>query len=184
MKVINGQSLSERQGGSTPTYSQKSDHIRLHISYFRGPLINVYLWDQAAQELYSKFNESLATPAVVLVTAFNTKRTGGKPEVLSKGEQVSAEGMLLMSRRRQGVVYIPCTDCHAKANRGTASLMCPKCRDVNTVVKYLSTTMAGRQLLCSLVILANGDMCANHEMPTPQCLLEVSSYNFTVKRRP
>ncbi|KAG2327712.1 hypothetical protein Bca52824_010440 [Brassica carinata] len=48
-----------------------------------------------------------------------------EPEVLSKGEQVSAEGMLL----------------------------------------------------------ANGDMCANHEMPTSQCLVEVSSYNFTVKRR-
>ncbi|KAF3500213.1 hypothetical protein F2Q69_00045112 [Brassica cretica] len=31
--------------------------------------------------------------------------------------------------------------------------------------------------------MANGDIGANHEMPTPQCLVEVSSSNLTVKRQ-
>lgn len=45
--------------------------------------------------------------------------------------------------------------------------------------------LTGRQTteLIDNYLEANGDMCANHEMPTPQCLVEVSSYNFTVKRR-
>ncbi|KAG2274594.1 hypothetical protein Bca52824_057149 [Brassica carinata] len=44
----------------------------------RGPLINVYLWDQATDEFYNKFNNPLATPtpAVVLVTSVNTKLIG------------------------------------------------------------------------------------------------------------
>ncbi|WZZ07703.1 hypothetical protein YC2023_093624 [Brassica napus] len=61
-------------------------------------MINVYLWAQASHESHNRFNESLATLAVVLVTA------------------------------------------------------------------------------------ANGDIGANHEMPTPQCLVEISSSNLTVKR--
>ncbi|KAG5387897.1 hypothetical protein IGI04_029438 [Brassica rapa subsp. trilocularis] len=88
-------------------------------------MINVYLWDQASHESHNRFNESLATLAVVLVTSVNTKCFGG------------------------------------------------------TVLRYLSMTMSLRQLLCSL---ANGDIGANHEMPTPQCLVEISSSNLTVKR--
>ncbi|CAN6855216.1 unnamed protein product, partial [Brassica oleracea] len=84
---------------------------------------------KASHESHNRFNESLATLAVALVTAVNTKRIGG------------------------------------------------------TMLRYLSTTMSLRQLLCSLVILANGDIGANHEMPTPQCLVEVSSSNLTVKRQ-
>ena len=97
MKVINWQSLSKQpvlNGGSTPTYSQNSEYIRLHtstsqhayvikcltiiIGNFRWPMNNVYLWDQASHESHNRFNESLATLAVVLVTAVNTKRIGGK----------------------------------------------------------------------------------------------------------
>ncbi|KAF3489910.1 hypothetical protein F2Q69_00054594 [Brassica cretica] len=54
-EVINGHSLNEHavldgvDGGSS-----------------RGPLINVYLLDQAAKEFYIKFNESLASPVVLL----------------------------------------------------------------------------------------------------------------------
>ncbi|KAG2278073.1 hypothetical protein Bca52824_060628 [Brassica carinata] len=34
------------------------------------------LWDQAVKEFYSKFNESLAAPAALLVTTVNTKHIG------------------------------------------------------------------------------------------------------------
>ncbi|KAH0913986.1 LOW QUALITY PROTEIN: hypothetical protein HID58_028432, partial [Brassica napus] len=90
---------------------------------------------KASHESHNRFNESLATLAVVLVTSVNTKCFGG------------------------------------------------------TVLRYLSMTMSLRQLLCSLALElidnyfeANGDIGANHEMPTPQCLVEISSSNLTVKR--
>ncbi|KAJ4905904.1 Uncharacterized protein Rs2_09562 [Raphanus sativus] len=177
MKVINGQSLSKHPG----------------------PLINGYLWDQAAHELYNKFNECLAGPAVVIVTASNTKRTGGEPEILSKGEQVSAEGMLLifalnMNQFRDANVtgvemYITKPLPYSFPYYvGYVSFLFVK----GTVVKYRSMTMAGRNFvllgdtgpeltgrqtteLIDNYFEANGDMCDNHEMPTPQCLVEVSS---------
>ncbi|CAN7131080.1 unnamed protein product [Brassica rapa subsp. narinosa] len=82
---------------------------------------------KASHESHNRFNESLATLAVVLVTAVNTKHIGG------------------------------------------------------TVLRYLSTTMQALELIDNY-FEANGDIGANHEMPTPQCLVEISSSNLTVKR--
>ncbi|KAH0905628.1 hypothetical protein HID58_037455 [Brassica napus] len=81
---------------------------------------------------FEGFNESLATLAVVLVTAVNTKRIGD-------GELIVFSGVKMY--RAEISVY-------------------------NNVVKAT---------LCSL---ANRDIGANHEMPTPQCLVEVSSSNL------
>ncbi|CAF2214504.1 unnamed protein product [Brassica napus] len=83
---------------------------------------------KASHESHNRFNESLATLAVVLVTAVNTKHIGG------------------------------------------------------TVLRYLSTTMSQALELIDNYFEANGDIGANHEMPTPQCLVEISSSNLTVKR--
>ncbi|CAF2076297.1 unnamed protein product [Brassica napus] len=79
---------------------------------------------KASHESHNRFNESLATLAVVLVTAVNTKRIGG------------------------------------------------------TVLRYLSTTMSQALELIDNYFEANRDIGANHEMPTPQCLVEVSSSNL------
>ncbi|KAH0857264.1 hypothetical protein HID58_085525, partial [Brassica napus] len=43
-----------------------------------GPVINVYLWDEAAVSFRLKFDASEATPTVLLVTTFNPKSLGGK----------------------------------------------------------------------------------------------------------
>ncbi|KAF8113595.1 hypothetical protein N665_0047s0004 [Sinapis alba] len=43
----------------------------------RGPVMKLYLWDQAALDFCSKFNSSESTPTVVLVTTVNPKRLGG-----------------------------------------------------------------------------------------------------------
>ncbi|CAN6968548.1 unnamed protein product [Brassica oleracea var. botrytis] len=68
----------------------------------RGLLINVYLLDQAAKEFYIKFNESLASPAVLLVAT------------------------------NKVWYYIACSDCHTKANRGPNSFyVSKKCGDFN-----------------------------------------------------
>ncbi|KAH0850656.1 hypothetical protein HID58_013678, partial [Brassica napus] len=55
--------------------------------------------------------------------------------------------------------YIPCSDCQTKVNRGSTSLICPKCINVKDtgVSKYRtdqsSTTMTIRPLLCYLAML-------------------------------
>ncbi|KAF3496822.1 hypothetical protein DY000_02055427 [Brassica cretica] len=43
-----------------------------------GPVINVYLWDEAAENFRLKFDACAATPTVLLVTTVNPKRLGGK----------------------------------------------------------------------------------------------------------
>ncbi|KAL0877347.1 hypothetical protein Bca101_027052 [Brassica carinata] len=43
-----------------------------------GPVMNVYLWDQAAESFRIKFDASAATPNVLLVTTVNPKRLGRK----------------------------------------------------------------------------------------------------------
>ncbi|CAN6908560.1 unnamed protein product [Brassica oleracea] len=90
-EVINGHSLNEHavldgvDGGSS-----------------RAPLINVYLLDQAAKEFNIKFNESLASPVVLLVAT------------------------------NKVWYYIACSDCHTKANRGPNSFMFPKNAETST----------------------------------------------------
>ncbi|CAF2110203.1 unnamed protein product [Brassica oleracea] len=43
-----------------------------------GPVINVYLWNEAAENFRLKFDACAATPTVLLVTTVNPKRLGGK----------------------------------------------------------------------------------------------------------
>ncbi|KAH0884094.1 hypothetical protein HID58_060190 [Brassica napus] len=44
---------------------------------FRGPVMKLYLWDQAAREFCKKFKTYENTPTVLLVTTVNTKTLGG-----------------------------------------------------------------------------------------------------------
>ncbi|CAN6998843.1 unnamed protein product [Brassica oleracea var. botrytis] len=50
----------------------------VHLQLKEGPVINVYLWDEAAESFRLKFDASTATPTVLLVTTVNPKRLGGK----------------------------------------------------------------------------------------------------------
>ncbi|CAF2165048.1 unnamed protein product [Brassica napus] len=76
MKLVNGQTLIER-----PTLDEvKIDttrHIMVHVQSHDGPVMKLYLWDQAAADFCKKFNSYDNTPTVLLVTAVNTKRLGG-----------------------------------------------------------------------------------------------------------
>ncbi|KAG2265354.1 hypothetical protein Bca4012_077281 [Brassica carinata] len=129
----------------------------------RGPLINVYLLDQAAKDFYIKFNESLASPAVLLVAT------------------------------NKVWYYIACSDCHTKANRGPTSFMFPKNAETSTSLELyhvhaeVSVYESGQKATFVLIGNAgpeligrhaselfdnygerNGDMGANHEMPALQ----------------
>ncbi|CAG7906588.1 unnamed protein product [Brassica rapa] len=43
-----------------------------------GPVMNIYLWDEAAENFCLKFDACAATPTVLLITTVNPKRLGGK----------------------------------------------------------------------------------------------------------
>ncbi|KAF3516396.1 hypothetical protein DY000_02061550 [Brassica cretica] len=49
----------------------------LHQRPVFGPVINVYLWDEAAENFRVKFDACADTPTVLLVTTVNPKRLGG-----------------------------------------------------------------------------------------------------------
>ncbi|KAH0898929.1 hypothetical protein HID58_048497 [Brassica napus] len=114
--------------------------------------------DKASHESHNRFNESLATLAVALVTAVNTKRIGD-------GELIVFSGVEM---------YLAKISVYDNVVKATFVLL------GNT-----GPELTGRQALELIdnYFEANGDIGANHEMPTPQCLVEVSSSNLTVKRQ-
>ncbi|CDY70573.1 BnaCnng68900D, partial [Brassica napus] len=76
MKLVDGQTLTER-----PTVDEAkiatTRHVMVHVQSHEGPVMKLYLWDQAATEFCKKFKSYENTPTVLLVTAVNTKRLGG-----------------------------------------------------------------------------------------------------------
>ncbi|CAF2003103.1 unnamed protein product [Brassica napus] len=76
MKLVDGQALTER-----PTIDEAklatTRHIMVHVQSHEGPVMKLYLWDQAATDFCKKFKSYENTPTVLLVTAVNTKRLGG-----------------------------------------------------------------------------------------------------------
>ncbi|KAG2289473.1 hypothetical protein Bca52824_049077 [Brassica carinata] len=55
-----------------------SRRITVHLQLKDGPVMNVYLLDEAAENFRLKFDASAATPTVLLVTTVNPKRLAGK----------------------------------------------------------------------------------------------------------
>lgn len=51
--------------------------IFFYLKNCSGPVMNVYLWDDAAEKFRLKFDACAATPTVLLVTTVNPKRLGG-----------------------------------------------------------------------------------------------------------
>ncbi|XP_048601641.1 uncharacterized protein LOC106453461 [Brassica napus] len=76
MKLVNGQTLTER-----PTLDEleiaATRHVLVHVQSHDGPVMKLYLWDQAATEFCQKFKTFENTPTVILVTTVNPKRLGG-----------------------------------------------------------------------------------------------------------
>ncbi|CAN7031739.1 unnamed protein product [Brassica rapa subsp. trilocularis] len=77
LKLVDGQPLHQR-----PVLCSKDDStsrkVMVLLQLKDGPVMNVYLWDEAAESLRLKFDASAATPTVLLVTTVNPKRLGGK----------------------------------------------------------------------------------------------------------
>ncbi|CAN6852647.1 unnamed protein product [Brassica oleracea] len=77
LKLFDGQALHQRPVLCTNEDST-SRKVMVHLQLKEGPVINVYLWDEAAEIFRLKFDASTATPTVLLVTTVNPKRLGGK----------------------------------------------------------------------------------------------------------
>ncbi|KAG2287331.1 hypothetical protein Bca52824_046935 [Brassica carinata] len=76
MKLVNGQTFI-----GLPILDEveieTSRHIMVHVQSHDGPVMKLYLWDQAATDFCKKFNSCENTPTVLLVTTVNTKLLGG-----------------------------------------------------------------------------------------------------------
>ncbi|CAF1708933.1 unnamed protein product [Brassica napus] len=74
---LHGKALHHR-----PVLCTKDDSasrkVMVHLQLKDGPVINVYLWDEAAVSFRLKFDASEATPTVLLVTTVNPKSLGEK----------------------------------------------------------------------------------------------------------
>ncbi|KAF2540095.1 hypothetical protein F2Q68_00029166 [Brassica cretica] len=77
LKLVEGHPLHQR-----PVLCIKDDSasrkVMVHLQLKDGPVINVYLWDEAAENFRVKFDACADTPTVLLVTTVNPKRLGGK----------------------------------------------------------------------------------------------------------
>ncbi|KAF2546389.1 hypothetical protein F2Q70_00022956 [Brassica cretica] len=73
MKLVNGQCLI-----GTPVLDEveiaRARHVLVHV---HGPVMKLYLWDQAARDFCKKFKSYEGTPTMLLVTTVNTKSLGG-----------------------------------------------------------------------------------------------------------
>ncbi|CAN6979246.1 unnamed protein product [Brassica oleracea var. botrytis] len=76
MKLVNGQSIIE-----TPVLDEvkiaRARHVMVHVQSHDGPVMKLYLWDQAARDFCKKFKSYENTPTMLLVTTVNTKSLGG-----------------------------------------------------------------------------------------------------------
>ncbi|KAL0730784.1 hypothetical protein Bca4012_026878 [Brassica carinata] len=76
MRLVNGKSLIE-----PPVLDEleigKARHVLVHVQSHDGPVMKLYLWDDAAREFCKKFKSYEITPTVLLVTTVNTKTIGG-----------------------------------------------------------------------------------------------------------
>ncbi|KAG2325209.1 hypothetical protein Bca52824_007937 [Brassica carinata] len=72
MKLVNGQSLTERPVLDEVAIAA-ARHVLVHVQLHDGPVMKLYIWDQAAKEFCLKFKSYENTPTVLLVTTVNTK---------------------------------------------------------------------------------------------------------------
>ncbi|CAN6821126.1 unnamed protein product [Brassica oleracea] len=76
MKLVDGQSINKSLVLDEVEIA-KARRLLVHIQSHDGPVMKLYLWDQAARDLCKKFNSYENTPTVLLVTTVNTKTLGG-----------------------------------------------------------------------------------------------------------
>ncbi|KAG5415360.1 hypothetical protein IGI04_002927 [Brassica rapa subsp. trilocularis] len=166
MKLVNGQSIKE-----APVLDEveiaKARHVLIHIQSHDGPVMKLYLWDQAARDFCKNFKSYEKTSTVLLVTTVNSKTLGGTLSLTSMSssrvfmdydvqptieyfgwlgsnpaiaEQCTATINDVV--HDSGWYYIACSGCNTKVTNGATSMICTniKCEKINVagVAQYRS----------------------------------------------
>ncbi|WZZ58758.1 hypothetical protein YC2023_058865 [Brassica napus] len=76
MRLVNGQTLTDHTVLDEVAIAEKR-HLCVHVQTHDGPVMKLYLWDNAASEFCQKFKSYGRTPHVLLVTTVNPKLLGG-----------------------------------------------------------------------------------------------------------
>ncbi|CAN7065995.1 unnamed protein product [Brassica rapa subsp. trilocularis] len=76
MRLVNGQTLTDHTVLDEVAIAEKR-HLCVHVQTHDGPVMKLYLWDNAASEFCQKFKSYGRTPHVLLATTVNPKHLGG-----------------------------------------------------------------------------------------------------------
>ncbi|CAF1916348.1 unnamed protein product [Brassica napus] len=82
MKLVNGQTITDHIVLDEADITEKR-HLCVHVQSLDGPVMKLYLWDQAASDFCQKFKSYGGTPSVLLVTTVNPKHLGGTLAITS-----------------------------------------------------------------------------------------------------
>ncbi|CAN6921009.1 unnamed protein product [Brassica oleracea] len=82
MKLVNGQTITDHIVLDEADITEKR-HLCVHVQPLDGPVMKLYLWDQAASDFCQKFKSYGGTPSVILVTTVNPKHLGGTLAITS-----------------------------------------------------------------------------------------------------
>ncbi|CAN6846105.1 unnamed protein product [Brassica oleracea var. botrytis] len=82
MKLVNGQTITDHIVLDEADITEKR-HLCVHVQSLDGPVMKLYLWDQAASDFCPKFKSYGGTPSVLLVTTVNPKHLGGTLAITS-----------------------------------------------------------------------------------------------------
>ncbi|CAN6987051.1 unnamed protein product, partial [Brassica rapa subsp. trilocularis] len=180
LKLVDGQALHERPVLFTND-NAASRKVMVHLQLKDGPVMNVYLWDEAAESFRVKFDASASTPTVLLVTTVNPKRLGGKLCLSS----MSSSRVFLDEEVDPSKEYLA----WLATNPAVTSLVNPV-----EVVKAETLTIGEiAAFIKRQPPQENGGDEAEIEVPLPQCFIDaigqtkkfrikVAHYNFTSTR--
>uniref|UniRef100_M4E9W0 Replication factor A C-terminal domain-containing protein n=1 Tax=Brassica campestris TaxID=3711 RepID=M4E9W0_BRACM len=174
-----------------------------------GPVMNIYLWDEAAENFCLKFDACAATPTVLLITTVNPKRLGGKLRLSSMSysrvfldEEVdSPKEYLTCSQVRfslqtymHSTKYILIT-CPLNNYRVAMSVYDNEEQFTFIILRDAGKEFTGRKAieLIDTYVEENGGDGTELEVPLPQCFIDtkgqtkkfrikVAHYNFTSTR--
>ncbi|CAN6874388.1 unnamed protein product, partial [Brassica oleracea var. botrytis] len=180
LKLVDGQALHQHPVLCTNDNSA-SRKVMVHLQLKDGPVMNVYLWDEAAESFRIKFDASAVTPIVLLVTTVNPKRLGGKLCLSS----MSSSRVFLDEEVDPTKEYLA----WLTTNPSVTSL-------VNSVEVVKAGTLTIGEIAAFLKrqpAQENGGDAAELEVPLPQCFIDtigqtkkfrikVAHYNFTSTR--
>ncbi|KAH0929363.1 hypothetical protein HID58_015090 [Brassica napus] len=180
LKLVDGQPLHQRLVLCTKDDST-SRRVMVHLQLKNGPVMNIYLWDEAAENFCLKFDACAATRTVLLVTTVNPKRLGGKLRLSS----MSYSRVFLDEEVDSPKEYLTwlTTNPSATSSVNPVEVVKAETLTISEIAVFIKRQPAKE----------NGGDGTELEVPLPQCFIDtieqikkfrikVAHYNFTSTR--